>query len=56
MEPTLPVQLEGPVTDQVTVLAKFPVPATVAVNCTWVPMVAASGFGTTVTEVIADWV
>jgi hypothetical protein len=52
MEPMLLVQVEGPVTDQVTVLAKLPVPATVAVNCTWVPMVAVAGFGVTVTDVI----
>jgi hypothetical protein len=50
----LPVQEEGPVTDQVTVVEKLPVPFTMAVNCCSVPMVAV--FGVTVTEVIADWV
>ena len=29
----LPVQEEGPVTDQVTLVEKVPVPVTVAVNC-----------------------
>jgi hypothetical protein len=48
----LPVQPEGPVTDQVTVVAKLPVPVTVAVNCCSVPMVAA--LGVTVIEVIPD--
>ena len=48
----LPVQLEGPVTDQVTVVAKVPVPITVAVNCCWVPMVAVAGV--TMIEVTVD--
>ena len=48
----LPVQAEGPVTDQFTVLAKLPVPVKVAVNWTWVPIVAVAGLGDTVTEVI----
>jgi hypothetical protein len=50
----LPVQVagEGPDTDQVTVVAKLPVPVTVAVNCCWVPMVAV--VGVTVIEVTVE--
>ena len=42
----------GPNTDHVTALLKVPVPTTVAVNCTCVPMTAM--FGDTSIEVIAD--
>src|SRR5208337_3069363 len=32
----------------------MPVPATLVVNCTWVPMVAVAEFGVTVTEVMVE--
>jgi hypothetical protein len=50
MVPMLPVKPEGPAYDHVTAELKPPVPATVATNCTWVPMVAV--VGVTVIEVI----
>ena len=49
--PMLCVKPEGPAYDHVTAELKLPVPATVATNCTWVPMIAV--VGVTVIEVIA---
>ena len=54
MDPMLPVQPAGPVTDQLTALLKLPVPLTAALNCRVVPMVAVAGFGVTTTEVMAE--
>ena len=50
--PGLRLLPEGAARVQVTPLLKLPVPATVAVNCNWVPMVAVAGLGVTLTEVI----
>jgi hypothetical protein len=51
--PGLKLLPEGPANDQVTPVLKLPVPATVAVNWTCVPMVAVAGLGVTVTDVMA---
>jgi len=48
--PALKALPGGPNNDQVTALLKFPEPETVAVNCTWVPMIAT--LGETLIEVI----
>lgn len=52
-DPTLPVQLLGPVTSHVTAELNVPVPFTVAENCAVVPIVTVAVVGVIVTPVIA---
>jgi hypothetical protein len=51
MVPGLSVLPVGAATDQVTPLLKLPVPVTVAVNCTCVPMMAVFGV-TVIVEIV----